>query len=47
MRGKFTQPGESIHYFVVSVPPSLPWADFRAKVLGPTDPAQVSEWGGE
>jgi len=41
MRGKFTQPGESIHYFVISVPPSLPWADFRAKVLGPTDPAQA------
>ena len=40
MRGKFTAPGTSIHYYVVEFDPSkLSWADFRGKVLGPTDPA--------
>ena len=44
MRGKFTEPGSSIHYFVVSFDPSkLSWADFRGKVLGPTDPASAPE----
>jgi hypothetical protein len=44
MRSKFVQPGTSIHYYVVSFDPaSLPWADFRAKVLGPTDPKQAPE----
>lgn len=39
MRGKFTAPGTSIHYYVVEFDPkALPWADFRGKVLGPTDP---------
>lgn len=39
MRGRFTAPGTSIHYFVVSFDPStLKWEDFRGKVLGPTDP---------
>merc|ERR1719231_617786 len=42
MRGKFTQPSESIHYYVVEWPKeSLPWADFRGKVLGPTNPAEA------
>ena len=39
MRGKFTTPGTSIHYYVVEFDPEeLSWADFRGKVLGPTDP---------
>jgi hypothetical protein len=39
MRGKFTAPGTSIHYYVVEFDPEkLPWADFRGQVLGPTDP---------
>jgi nucleoside diphosphate kinase len=39
MRGKFTAPGTSIHYYVVEFDPeTLPWADFRGQVLGPTDP---------
>ena len=39
MRGKFTAPGTSIHYYVVEFDPKdLSWEDFRGKVLGPTDP---------
>ena len=39
MRGKFTAPGTSIHYYVVEFDPAtLSWADFRGSVLGPTDP---------
>jgi len=39
MRGKFTKEGESIHYYVVEFDSDeLSWADFRGKVLGPTDP---------
>ena len=39
MRGKFTTPGTSIHYYVVEFDPaSLSWEDFRGSVLGPTDP---------
>ena len=39
MRSKFVTPGTSIHYYVVEFDPSkLSWGDFRAKVLGPTDP---------
>lgn len=42
MRGKFTQPGESIHYYVVKwEKDALAWADFRGKVLGPTNPADA------
>jgi hypothetical protein len=40
MRAKFVVPGSSIHYYVVQFnPEQLSWADFRGKVLGPTDPA--------
>jgi len=40
MRNKFVRPGAQIHYFVVDWDPvQLSWADFRSKVLGPTDPA--------
>ena len=40
MRSKFVAPGSSIHFFVVDFDPAqLSWADFRGKVLGPTDPA--------
>merc|ERR1712196_605950 len=40
MRDRFTQPGGSIHYFAVEWDAStLKWADFRGKLLGPTDPA--------
>jgi len=39
MRGKFTKPGTSIHYYIVEFDPAtLPWEDFRGKLLGPTDP---------
>ena len=32
MRGKFTAPGSSIHYYVVEFDPaSLPWAEFRGQ----------------
>ena len=42
MRGGFTAPGTSIHYFVVVFDSAkLSWADFRGKVLGPTDPAEA------
>ena len=42
MRGRFTAPNTSIHYFLVEFEPSiLKWADFRALVLGPTDPAKA------
>ena len=44
MRGKFTAADASIHYYVVRFDPStLAWADFRGKVLGPTDPAKAPE----
>jgi len=44
MRGKFTAPGTSIHYYVVEFDPkTLPWADFRGKVLGPTDPKDAPD----
>jgi nucleoside diphosphate kinase len=40
MRAKFVVPGSSIHYYVVQWnPEACSWADFRGKVLGPTDPA--------
>lgn len=40
MRAKYTQPNTAIHYYVVDwVPPKLSWADFRANVIGATDPA--------
>ena len=39
MRSKFTSAEAKIHYYVVEFDPAvLPWADFRGKVLGPTDP---------
>lgn len=39
MRSGFVAPGSSIHYYVVDFDPeTLSWADFRGKVLGPTDP---------
>lgn len=42
MRSKFVQPGTSIHYYVVDwSSDDLKWADFRGKVLGPTDPAEA------
>mmetsp|Transcript_70910 Transcript_70910/g.163935 ORF Transcript_70910/g.163935 Transcript_70910/m.163935 type:complete len:414 (-) Transcript_70910:74-1315(-) len=44
MRSKFVEPGASIHYYIVDWDASkLPWADFRGKVLGPTDPATAPE----
>jgi hypothetical protein len=40
MRSKFVEPGVSIYYYVVEWESTkLAWADFRGKVLGPTDPA--------
>jgi len=40
MRSKFTNPEAKIKYFAVKFDGAkLSWADFRGKVLGPTDPA--------
>jgi len=40
MRSKFCAESASIHFYVVEFDPkALKWADFRGKVLGPTDPA--------
>jgi len=42
MRTKFTAADAVIHYYVVKFDPAkLSWADFRGKVLGPTDPAKA------
>merc|ERR1711972_284738 len=42
MRSKFTKKGTSIYYYSVEWDPAkLSWADFRGKVLGPTDPAEA------
>jgi len=42
MRSQFTAPGRSIHYYTVEWDEDkLPWADFRGKVLGPTDPKEA------
>ena len=44
MRKRFTAPGSSIHYFTIEFNPAkLSWAEFRGKVLGPTDPATAPE----
>lgn len=40
MRSKFVEAGTSIYYYVVEWDSeACTWADFRGKVLGPTDPA--------
>jgi len=42
MREKFVAKGKSIHYFSVCWDPKeLSWADFRGKLLGPTNPADA------
>merc|ERR1740129_1767306 len=42
MRSKFTKPGTEIYYYVVEWDATkLSWADFRGKLLGPTDPAEA------
>ena len=42
MRAKFTAPGTAIHYFSVEWDAErLPWSQFRARALGPTDPAEA------
>lgn len=39
MRAQYTVPGRILHYFTVEWDEkTLPWSDFRGKVLGPTDP---------
>jgi len=44
MRSKFTPADASIYYYSVSwEPQALSWADFRGKVLGPTDPASAPQ----
>ena len=44
MRSGFVAPNTSIHYYVVEFDPAkLSWADFRAKVLGPTDPKDAPD----
>merc|ERR1719469_292534 len=42
MRSKFTKPGTEIYYYSVEWDPTaLSWAEFRGKVLGPTDPVEA------
>jgi nucleoside diphosphate kinase len=42
MRSGYVKEGASIYYYVVEWEvKNLPWADFRGKVLGPTDPADA------
>jgi len=42
MRSKFVTPGASIYYYIVEWDSKdCSWADFRGKVLGPTDPADA------
>merc|ERR1719502_1990435 len=42
MRAGYVAEGKSIYYYVIEWDPKdLPWADFRGKVLGPTDPAEA------
>jgi len=44
MRSKYTTPGTSIYYFSVQWDAAaLSWADFRASVLGATNPEQAAE----
>ncbi|CAK9036011.1 Glutamine synthetase, partial [Durusdinium trenchii] len=44
MRSKFTADGSSIYYYEVEWPAEkMSWADFRGKLLGPTDPASAPE----
>jgi Ca2+-binding EF-hand superfamily protein len=41
-REKFTKPGGVVSWYIVEWDESdLPWVDFRAKVVGPTDPTQA------
>ena len=43
-REKFTAPGKSIHWYVVSWNEAdLSWKDFRAKIIGATNPADAEE----
>merc|ERR1719298_267721 len=42
MRSGYVKAGVSIYYYVVEWDAKdLAWADFRGKVLGPTDPAEA------
>lgn len=44
MRGKFTAPSASIHYYLVEWPTKqLAWEDFRGKVLGGTNPQEAAD----
>jgi len=44
MKQKFTQPGSSIYFYVVDWDTKdLSWKDFRAYVLGTTDPTDAAE----
>ena len=44
MRSKFVEKSASIHCFEIEWDPNqLSWADFRGKVLGPTDPTAAPE----
>merc|ERR1719390_458959 len=42
MRASYVKPGTGIYYYTVEWDSKeLSWADFRGKVLGPTDPADA------
>lgn len=44
MRGRYTSPPASIHFYEVEwAPASLPWNQFREGVLGATDPSKAAE----
>lgn len=44
MRAAYVAKGASLHYYLVSWDQAkLSWADFRAKVLGATDPNDAQE----
>ena len=42
MRYKFTKPGTEVYYYPVEWDAKdISWAEFRSKVLGPTDPVEA------
>mmetsp|Transcript_52872 Transcript_52872/g.67810 ORF Transcript_52872/g.67810 Transcript_52872/m.67810 type:complete len:343 (+) Transcript_52872:16-1044(+) len=41
MRADFTTPPAQIRWFAVEFPTTIPWADFRGKILGATDPTKA------
>ena len=42
LRAEYTAPTATLALYEVQLPPKMRWADFRAKLIGPTDPTQAS-----